>query len=88
MPQTIQDLINVIDEAQNLINRNGYKFYTFDPANQKITGGWEYKDDAIDHAAEVKDSGGKVKVLTAAGLKKLRIDPLNNAFWGNPSIWE
>lgn len=68
-------------------NQRDYKFYVVDNTAgssathfRKIRSGWEYREDANDGRKEEPDAE-YLKVYARAGLKKLGLDPDNNAQW-------
>lgn len=76
-----------IGEINESTNQKDYKFYVVGKnkkGDNKIESGWEFKEDAQDQIAELKDTGiSGVKVLQRAGLKKLGLDPDKDSDWGN-----
>lgn len=66
-----------------MINQRGYKFYVVDINKIFIDSGWEYREDAIDRAAELREEGGVPKVCNksrvAVGNRVL--DPDDDASW-------
>jgi hypothetical protein len=66
-----------------VINQPDYKYYVVDINKIYIDSGWEYRQDAIDRAAELAEEGGVPKVCNksrvAVGNRVL--DPDNDASW-------
>lgn len=71
-------------------NQADYTHYVVDTAAKKIRSGWSFREDANDGRKEEPDAS-RLKVYAGAGLRKLGIDPCNDANWGNaptPAMWQ
>ena len=62
-----------------------YPFYVV--AGNRIESAWDYREDAKDRVAELKeDSGIRSRVISAKGLQRLSIDAAERSSWAN--VWE
>lgn len=68
----------VLDAARKN-NQKGYAFYVV--VNNKIESGWEYKEDAQEHAADNLPSSMKGKVFAKSSVIKAGLNPDDNSSW-------
>lgn len=62
-----------------LLNNPDYTYYVV--FNNKIVSGWEYREDAIDAAKDMLESGTRTKVVAKVTLAKYGINPDDNKYW-------
>lgn len=58
-----------------------YKFFVVNVQTLAIDSGWEYREDAMDRAVELKSEGGVPKVMTKPRVGDLVLDPKDRASW-------
>jgi hypothetical protein len=76
-------------DYENQINQPDYQFYVFDPNQNKIIGGFEYRDDAIDMGKERTANGFTgLKVYSKKFLVKTHLNPDDNNNWGTDILKE
>jgi hypothetical protein len=74
------------------INMKAYRYWVVYAG--KIVGGNEYREDAADLAKQINDGRsrwphlGAARVYARTGLKRLGLDPDDNASWGEPAEWK
>lgn len=68
-------------DAARKINQKGYQFYVV--AGGKIESGWEFREDAAEHAKENMPQSlrAEAKIYMATKLKSLGLDANDNACW-------
>lgn len=69
--------------ALNWNYRNSYQFFCVDPSMKApcIYSGWDYREDAKDDAAELKELGIPHKIVSRRFLEQNGIDPNDGASW-------
>ena len=69
--------------ALNWNYRNSYQFFCVDPSMKApcIYSGWDYREDAKDDAAELKEFGIPHKIVSRRFLEQNGIDPNDGASW-------
>lgn len=71
------------------INQKDYLFYIFSIDQNKILSGWEYREDALDRAKEMRENGWKVKIFSKSYLiNNLKLNPDDNSSWGKELVNE
>lgn len=76
-------LIPANSRALNWNYRNSYQFFCVDPSMKApcIYSGWDYREDAKDDAAELKEFGIPHKIVSRRFLEQNGIDPNDGASW-------
>lgn len=70
-------------KALNWNYKNKYQFFCVDPSMKApcILSGWDYREDAKDDAAELKEFGIPHKIVSRRFLEQQGIDPNDGASW-------
>lgn len=70
------------ENKMNSINNQGYKYFVVNPKTNKISSGWDYKEDAEDAAKEDIEFGKKdVAVFSKKTISSIGIDPDDDNSW-------